>query len=313
MPSTRNYIVEGFDPTSIAPGGCISEAELLQMIHAAAPAADIGLIIIGETTPDAVTYTELANFGWIKKSTGELRYYNGSSWQLVATIATMADYSVAYTKLSVAGGAAYQALSVNAAVTAFEFKYVKDLIVDDTLPVSRLVKHTSDGVLLTSSGAITWTGLADTWAALFAAAVPTGSNKDLLYINSGVLAYEELNNILPNNYLKWNKIEYGTNVVTIAAGAIIIDASLSGNHSVTLTGNVTSVSIANMIAGQTLQILFVQDAVGGRTVDFTGSGLKWLGGAAPTITTDIEHGDIISVSMFGADKVATFVQDVDLS
>ena len=46
------------------------------MIHAAAPAADLGFIIIGETTPDVVTYTELANFGWIKKSTGELRYYN---------------------------------------------------------------------------------------------------------------------------------------------------------------------------------------------------------------------------------------------
>ncbi len=55
------------------------------------------------------------------------------------------------------------------------------------------------------------------------------------------------------------------NTVAFAATAVF-DASLGNTQKMTLTGNVTSFTIPNAAAGQTIRFIWVQDATGGRTV-----------------------------------------------
>ncbi len=98
------------------------------MLRAAAPTTDIGFIIVGESTPDAVTYPELVRFAWLKASTGELRYYNGASWELIASNVSIAAGTVTSTMLSSSGGTAYQILAVNAAGTSVTFQNLASLL-----------------------------------------------------------------------------------------------------------------------------------------------------------------------------------------
>jgi DNA/RNA endonuclease YhcR with UshA esterase domain len=106
-------------------------------------------------------------------------------------------------------------------------------------------------------------------------------------------------------------LEYGTNVLSIVSGAITIDASLSGNHKVVLTSNITSVTVVNMLDGQTIQVLFKQDGTGSRTVAF-GATIKFVGGTAPTITTTANHGDVISISQFDGQLIGAVAVNASL-
>lgn len=73
-------------------------------------------------------------------------------------------------------------------------------------------------------------------------------------------------------------VAYGTTVNVDHAAAPLV--------SVTLTGNVTTLNLLNMIPGKPLTIKFTQDAVGGFTVAgwaVSGGTVNWAGGAAPVI------------------------------
>ena len=317
MPSSRQFLEEGYDPTA---DPCISVSTLLQMFRASLPHTDIGYIISAEETalPDVILYPEVARFlvrGLsVGVPTGNIYFYNGASWQLIFANLFLADGSLDIVKLSTTGSTPYDIIRVNIAGTAFEFISIVNAIAVNSLPIDRLSTiNPFAGTLVTEGGAISWKSYGDLWTALFSNASPVGNNRDILYINGTVLAFGSINTILPNYTLEWRKIKYGTNTVGISTGAITVDASLSGNHKVSLTEDVTSVLISNMVDGQTLQILFKQDGVGGRTVDFTGSNINWVGGSAPTITVTAEHGDIVSISLFDGQLVGVFVQDVDLT
>lgn len=56
------------------------------------------------------------------------------------------------------------------------------------------------------------------------------------------------------------------------------------NTAVTLTGNITTMTLSNVKAGQAGQIRFIQDGTGSRTAAFN-SIFKFSGGAAPVLTT----------------------------
>ena len=308
MPSTRRYLIAGLDPTGL---DCVSKADLLQMHSAEAPDTDIGFCIASETTPDAGTYTELSRFLWIKRSTRELYVHDGVSFGLAKSTVSIPAASITYDLLSPSSGTPYYALAVNSAGTAVTFQSVPSLIAANALNVTQLTKAGVDSFLLTYSGVNTWKSLADAWDILFLNATPAGSNRDFLYIDSGALAYGSINTALPNNIIKWNKLEYGTNILTISSGAITVDASLSGNHKVTLTANITSITIANMVDGQTIQILFKQDGTGSRTVAF-GTTIKFVGGTAPTITATANHGDVISISQFDGQLIGAVAANASL-
>lgn len=63
-------------------------------------------------------------------------------------------------------------------------------------------------------------------------------------------------------------------------------------HSTTLGGNRT-LAISNPTAGQSFMILLKQDGSGSRTVTWWGS-IKWVGAAAPTLTTTASRTDIFA-------------------
>lgn len=69
------------------------------------------------------------------------------------------------------------------------------------------------------------------------------------------------------------------------AGTVTFDASQANTWTVTLSANVTSSSIINPnISGQTLTIVWLQDATGGRTYVWP-TNCKFAGGVAPSDTT----------------------------
>lgn len=85
--------------------------------------------------------------------------------------------------------------------------------------------------------------------------------------------------------------------VSISSGAITLDLSAGNFFYVSLTANVTSISISNVPAtGNVAHVIleFTQDATGGRTVTGWPASVKWPGGTAPTITSAANAVDIIS-------------------
>jgi hypothetical protein len=72
------------------------------------------------------------------------------------------------------------------------------------------------------------------------------------------------------------------NAITFAA-TLTIDASLARKQTLTLTGNVTSLTIANPTTDQELVLVLIQDATGGRTVAWPAT-VKFAGGVAPTLS-----------------------------
>ena len=73
------------------------------------------------------------------------------------------------------------------------------------------------------------------------------------------------------------------NALTFAATQTI-NAFLSNVFTVTLTANMTSLTISNPSDGQTINLFLTQDATGSRTISW-GSSIKWPGGAAGVLST----------------------------
>jgi hypothetical protein len=73
------------------------------------------------------------------------------------------------------------------------------------------------------------------------------------------------------------------------------DMSTFINASVTLTGNITSMSVINVLAGKAGTIAFIQDATGSRTTVWS-STFKFAGGVTPALSTAPNAVDILSYS-----------------
>ena len=70
-----------------------------------------------------------------------------------------------------------------------------------------------------------------------------------------------------------------------ATGSVAVDFATGDNHHLTLTGNVTSLTASNEVAGQSGVIIFTQDGTGGRTVSLSASDYETAGGGgSPAIT-----------------------------
>jgi len=80
---------------------------------------------------------------------------------------------------------------------------------------------------------------------------------------------------------------------TISAGAITFDCANGNSFNVSLTANITSITLSNPPATGSygeIVIEFKQDATGSRTVTGWPASVKWPGGTAPTITTTATTG-----------------------
>lgn len=86
------------------------------------------------------------------------------------------------------------------------------------------------------------------------------------------------------------------NSVTITFGATTtFDLSTFINSAVTLTGNITTMTVTNPIAGKSGIILFIQDATGSRTTVWN-SIFKFTGGVIPTLSTTANAVDALTYS-----------------
>lgn len=82
-------------------------------------------------------------------------------------------------------------------------------------------------------------------------------------------------------------------VTAAAPGTLTLDFAESNTFDVTLSANIT-LDYVNPIPGQTVNILLIQDGVGGRTVGWAAGKWAWPGGTAPTVSTGIDQVDMIS-------------------
>lgn len=73
---------------------------------------------------------------------------------------------------------------------------------------------------------------------------------------------------------------------------ITFDMTASNVHTVTLAGNRT-LAVSNTSTGQWFVVRLVQDGTGSRTVTWF-STIKWLGAAAPTLTTTASRIDVFA-------------------
>jgi hypothetical protein len=64
---------------------------------------------------------------------------------------------------------------------------------------------------------------------------------------------------------------------------------------VTLTGNITTMTLSNVKAGKAGTITFIQDGTGSRTATFSTT-FKFAGGSIPTLTTTANAIDILTYS-----------------
>jgi hypothetical protein len=86
------------------------------------------------------------------------------------------------------------------------------------------------------------------------------------------------------------------------SGNITIDCALGSRFKVMLTGNVT-VNFGNQKDGQTVEIQFVQDATGGRTISWTGAA-RFPNNVVPTVFTTANNFALIFTGVWSANNTS---------
>lgn len=81
------------------------------------------------------------------------------------------------------------------------------------------------------------------------------------------------------------------------AATVTFDASLGSVHWVTIAGNRTF-AVVNDTADNHFIVAVTQDATGSRTVTWW-AGIRWAGGAAPTLTTTAAKTDVLEFIKLG--------------
>lgn len=146
--ASRSFFVVVPDPTTIVGG--ISKAQLLQMYDQLTPEADIGLLFRSEDTPDVVLFPEFVTFLWLKPSTGELKFWNGASWQLCFGQATIPDASIDLIKLAVGSGLPGQMIRIN--IAGNELEWFTFVLADGSVSLSKLAPVTQGDILYAKDG-----------------------------------------------------------------------------------------------------------------------------------------------------------------
>lgn len=154
--ASRNFLVPGLDPSL---GVCLPLTDLLQMFQQSTPSTDLGWVVISETTPNTITHPEYATFLWLKASTGDLKYYDGSSWEYTVASAIIADDSVTMAKMDASEGLPRQVPRINVGGTAYELVSPTSLFNNGEIPLAKLVSATNGHVPYYISGAWTTTSL----------------------------------------------------------------------------------------------------------------------------------------------------------
>ena len=92
-------------------------------------------------------------------------------------------------------------------------------------------------------------------------------------------------------------------------GVLTLDMTESNVFTSTLTENVATLTLNNPAQGQTVNIVFTQDATGLRTMAWPGS-FKWPGGTASVLSTNSNAVDLLVITYIGTDWYASMIKDL---
>ena len=92
-------------------------------------------------------------------------------------------------------------------------------------------------------------------------------------------------------------------------GTLTLDMSQSNVFTVSMTENVTTVTLGTLAQGQTVNILFTQDATGNRTIIWPAD-FKWPGGTAETLSTNSNAVDLLVITYLGTNWYASMLKDL---
>tara|TARA_R110002096_G_scaffold278002_1_gene471980 strand:- start:2548 stop:3708 length:1161 start_codon:yes stop_codon:yes gene_type:complete len=92
-------------------------------------------------------------------------------------------------------------------------------------------------------------------------------------------------------------------------GTLTLDMSQSNVFTVSMTENVTTVTLGTLAQGQTVNILFTQDATGNRTIIWPAD-FKWPGGTAETLSTNSNAVDLLVITYLGTNWYSSMLKDL---
>jgi len=95
-----------------------------------------------------------------------------------------------------------------------------------------------------------------------------------------------------SNKVPTTDVIYPANVTITYGTTTSIDFSTFNNGTITLTGNITTMNVSNVIAGKSGRIRFIQDATGSRTTVWN-STFKFAGGTTPSLSTAANAVDVL--------------------
>ena len=93
-----------------------------------------------------------------------------------------------------------------------------------------------------------------------------------------------------------------TDTDTSNTGTVDLDFQTNTNFVLTLTGNITSLTASNEVAGQSGFIVFIQDGTGSRTVSLHGD-YETAGGAGITLTSTASATDIVPYVVAASSRI----------
>jgi len=101
-----------------------------------------------------------------------------------------------------------------------------------------------------------------------------------------------------------------TNAIGTTSGAVTVDCSKSNLHTLTLNGNMTSLTLGSYSEGQTINVLITQDATGSRTwAGLTNAnGWRWPAGVVPALSTTANSQDLLIVTITSSKFYASLVK-----
>jgi phage-related tail fiber protein len=92
---------------------------------------------------------------------------------------------------------------------------------------------------------------------------------------------------------EWQESQaYALNTLSISAGTVTWDMGANPNAVLTLTEDVTSLTLTNVVPGATYELTVLQGATGGRSLAWPAS-ILWAGGTAVDVTQDANAEDVI--------------------
>jgi len=112
-------------------------------------------------------------------------------------------------------------------------------------------------------------------------------------IGPGVVS-EKANTTHVNNLIALGQGASKVNAVGSTGGTATIDWDNSNNQTLSLTSNITSLTLSNPIAGASYSLAITQAGTGSYTITWPAS-VKWPGGFAPILSTGVGEIDVISL------------------